>query len=169
MSAVYDVYIREHKEYVVKAFHWLKENVPHVVGDMTTFEEGEYSHDESKYSPEEYDAYDAYFYGNNRSFKVVDDFRRAWLHHIHNNTHHWQHWVLINDDPKEGTVALAMPHINVVEMISDWWAFSHKSGNLYEIFDWYEKHKSYMILHDSTRREVEHILDEIKKVLDSNN
>ncbi|MFR1480703.1 MAG: DUF5662 family protein [Hydrogeniiclostridium mannosilyticum] len=30
---------------------------------------------------------------------VVQAFQRAWLLHIHRNPHHWQHWVLINDDP----------------------------------------------------------------------
>ena len=59
-----------------------------------------------------------------------------------------------------------MPKKYVVEMISDWWAFSHKSGNLYEIFDWYKSHKKNMILHENTKKLVEEILDKIKTELD---
>lgn len=121
------------------------------------------SHDLSKYTAEEYESYDKYFYGT-QTEKVKTEFNYAWLHHIHNNPHHWQHWVLINDD--DGTHALEMPKEYVIEMISDWWAFSHKSGNLYEIFDWYKSHTKKMILHEKTKKLVEDILDKIKAELD---
>ena len=96
--------------------------------------------------------------------KVKIDFDYAWLHHIHQNPHHWQHWVLVNDD--EGSYALEMPKEFVYEMICDWWSFSHKTGNLYEIFDWYKAHSKKMILHENTRKLVEEILDKIKSELD---
>lgn len=164
MSVQYDNYLREHKNNVAKAYGWLEENLPSVIGPTTGFGPC-ISHDHSKNDVEEYDAYDAYFYGGNRSYEVVNNFRRAWLHHIHANPHHWQYWVLINDD--EGTMALEMDYPEVIEMICDWWSFSHKTGNLYEIFDWYEKHKPTMILHDNTKRLVESILNLIKDKLDS--
>lgn len=167
MSTKYDAYLHEHINYVGVAFDWLKEHIPAVVKNVS--EHGpHFAHDNSKYTSKEYDAYDAYFYGGNKSDKVENDFKYAWLHHIHNNPHHWQHWVLINDEPNEGTIALEMPYEYVVEMICDWWAFSHKSGNLYEIFDWYEKHKTNMILHAKTRENVEDILAMIKEALDGN-
>ena len=59
-----------------------------------------------------------------------------------------------------------MPENYVIEMICDWWSFSFKTGNLYEIFDWYEKHKG-MVLHEKTRKLVEDTLNKIKKVLDA--
>jgi hypothetical protein len=121
------------------------------------------AHDLSKYTEEEYDPYDNYFYGN-KTEKVKREFDYAWLNHIHQNPHHWQYWVLINDE--DGTKALEMPENYVVEMVSDWWAFSHKSGNLYEIFDWYKKNKKRQILHENTRKLVEEILDKIKEGLD---
>lgn len=40
------------------------------------------------------------------SYEVVENFNRAWLLHIHRNPHHWQHWVLINDDPELGETVL---------------------------------------------------------------
>ena len=122
-------------------------------------------HDASKSDPEEYDAYDNYFYGN-KSYENTQKFNLAWLHHIHVNPHHWQHWVLINDDPKEGTICLDMPYNYIIEMICDWWSFSFKTGNLSEIFSWYESHKAHIKLSDNTRKIVEDILSKIKEKIE---
>ena len=169
MSYLYNAYLDEHVSNVTKGFNWLHEHIPDIIYDEYTGSVLCNCHDNSKYSSIEYDAYDEYFYGNNRSSKVVNDFNRAWLHHIHDNPHHWQHWVLVNDDPKKGSIALEMDRKYVIEMICDWWSFSWKTGNLYEIFDWYEKHKDYMILHKNTRKLVEDILNKIREKLDSEN
>lgn len=83
--------------------------------------------------------------------------------HIHRNPHHWQHWVLIHDD--EPAEYLDMPYEYIIEMICDWWSFSHKVGKLTEIFDWYKKHKD-MQLSDKTRKTVEDILDKIKNKIE---
>ena len=159
MSVEYNTYIIEHVDNVKKAYKWLKDH--NIILEDYSFIIG--LHDLSKFSDEEYNAYDNYFYGR-KTEKVKKEFNYAWLQHIHSNPHHWQHWVLINDE--DGTHALEMPKEYVVEMISDWWAFSHKSGNLYEIFDWYNNHKKNMILHENTRKLVEDILNKIKKELD---
>lgn len=165
MSVQYDNYLTEHKENVAKGFRWLQENIPEVIEDGFEWQIC-FNHDASKTDPEEYDAYDAYFYGNNRSYSVVQNFNKAWLRHIHNNPHHWQHWILINDEPKEGMVVIDMPYIYVVEMICDWWSFSWKKGDLNEIFGWYEDRKDYMKLSANTRRSVEYILGKMKDKLE---
>ena len=165
MSVQYDNYLTEHKENVAKGFRWLQENIPEVIEDGFEWQIC-FNHEASKTDPEEYGAYDAYFYGNNRSYSVVQNFNKAWLRHIHNNPHHWQHWILINDEPKEGMVVIDMPYIYVVEMICDWWAFSWKKGNLNEIFGWYEDRKDYMKLSANTRRSVEYILGKMKDKLE---
>ena len=165
MSSQYDNYLTEHKENVAKGFRWLQENIPEVIEDGFEWQIC-FNHDVSKIDPEEYDAYDAYFYGNNRSYSVVQNFNKAWLRHIHNNPHHWQHWILINDEPKEGMVVIDMPYIYVVEMICDWWSFSWKKGDLNEIFGWYEDRKDYMKLSANTRRSVEYILGKMKDKLE---
>ena len=165
MSVQYDNYLTEHKENVAKGFRWLQENIPEVIEDGFEWQIC-FNHDASKTDPEEYDAYDAYFYGNNRSYSVVQNFKKAWLRHIHNNPHHWQHWILINDEPKEGTVVIDMPYIYVVEMICDWWSFSWTKGDLNEIFGWYEDRKDYMKLSANTLRSVEYILGKMKDKLE---
>lgn len=167
MSVSYDLYLREHKDNVRKGFEWIRDNTPEVLKTGESYEHTIcWAHDESKSQPDEYNAYDKYFYGGNRSYAVVREFREAWLKHIHRNPHHWQHWVLINDEPGEGMIILDMPHVYIVEMICDWWAFSWQKDNLYEIFDWYEKHSEHMKLSDKTRKTVEDILSKIRSRLE---
>lgn len=172
MSKQYDEYLREHIGAVWKAAEWMSANLDAII-DLSDFEAGMFAyntsvHDRSKFDGEEYDAYDAYFYGE----KDVEAFNRAWLHHIHSNPHHWQHWLLVNDDGKYRdpgkVVPLEMPKIFVLEMIADWWSFSWRSGNLREIFEWYDKNKDNIILHPNTRRYVEDVLAEIREGLKTN-
>ena len=168
MSYAYDQYLAEHIGNVNKGLHWMLDNLG-LKEEKTALEEAmvSFNHDESKYSVEEYDAYDKYFYGGNRSYKVVQDFNYAWLHHIHNNPHHWQYWVLLEDDPENGMPykALEIPVPVIFEMIADWWSFSWKSGNLFEIFSWYADHRSKQIMNPKSREIVEYILERIWKVL----
>lgn len=162
MSYLYDEYLYDHTAGVSNAISWMVEHK--IIPDDVDISLVKY-HDQTKYSEAEYKPYDDYFYGN-KSAKVVEAFNYAWLHHIHYNPHHWQYWVLQHDDEPEE--ALEMPERYVYEMIADWWSFSLKSGNLQEIFDWYEKHKG-MKLHEKTRKLVEDTLQKIKNTLDEEN
>lgn len=167
MSYQYDQYLIKHKENVKNGFDWIRNNLPDMIKDIPNLEwQCCFAHDQSKSESDEYEAYDAYFYGNNKSYQVVQDYRKAWLLHLHRNPHHWQHWVLINDDPKEGEILIEMPINYIWEMICDWWAFSWAKGNLHEIFKWYDEHKKYMKLHTNTRKKVEDILGRVKEKLD---
>lgn len=162
MSWQYDNYLKNHIRNVGSAYQWLYDNLPVVIPEEMGI--CIQWHDQSKYDKEEYEAYDAFFYGRNKSYEVVNNFNYAWLHHIHHNPHHWQHWVLKLDDG--GDVALEMPKKYIIEMICDWWSFSFAKGDLYEIFSWYEAHKPTMKLHKNTMNMVEYILDMIHKKLD---
>lgn len=163
MSAQYDLYLQRHKENVRKGYEWLSTNLPQLFEDKPDSSwQINFEHDHSKTNPDEYDAYDAYFYGNNRSHAVMEAFNRAWLLHIHRNPHHWQHWVLINDEEDEGKVLVEMPYNYIIEMICDWWSFSWQKGDLSEIFSWYEAHSAHMQLAPHTRKTVEDILWEMR-------
>lgn len=170
MSKEYDLYLKEHTCNVGKGYLWMLDNLPDVVNSdlITPVEEDRilYYHDNSKQDRAEYNPYDAYFYGNNRSASVVTDYERAWLAHIHKNSHHWQHYILHCDDPAEGVKVLDMPYDCIIEMICDWWSFSWKTNDLTNIFVWYEGHKEYIMLSDNTRRTVEDILGRMKEVLE---
>jgi hypothetical protein len=162
MSKEYNQYLQEHRANVAAAFYWMQQNMPGIlIGNYDYEQQITAAHDLSKFGPEEYSAYDAYFYGSDESYAVKEIFNYAWLHHIHNNPHHWQHWILDNDDPNEGEVLMDIPYNYVIEMICDWWSFCFKQGNLYGIYDWYNAHKSYMKLSNSTRTTVSDILSRI--------
>lgn len=178
----YEAYLTQHIGNIQKGYEWFKQNLPHVLDEHNFVEETAYygeleeilaQHDRSKYTriPEathyyelscEYDAYADYFYGE-KTPEVKESFDRAWLAHIHANPHHWQHWVLVNDD--DGTRALDMPYVFIIEMILDHWTFSWKEGNLMEIFKWYDDHREKMILSDKTRKIYEDILSQMKVLL----
>ena len=92
MSIDYDRYLQQHISSVEKGFYWLQENIEDLFIDPeleTKARKIILNHDKSKTEPDEYEPYDAYFYGGNRSYKVVEDFRKAWLIHIHRNPHHF--------------------------------------------------------------------------------
>lgn len=163
MSQQYDEYLQQHKENVGKGLDWIREYLPGWLTDGIDWDwQIKMQHDQSKSSPEEYQAYDDYFYGGNRSYSVVEAFRYAWLHHIHNNPHHWQYWILVNDDPDERTIYMTMPYNYIVEMICDWWSFCWNTGDLTGIFDWYSQHETYIKFDPITGVVVSSMLNELK-------
>lgn len=123
-------------------------------------------HDWSKFLPCEWLPYARFFYGNYPSRddvhgdarnmvprvkeEVKADFRAAWLHHQHANPHHWQHWVLREDDGD--TKVLPIPDRFRREMLADWrgaglaLGFSDTAG-------WYRRQSQ--ILHPETRAWIE--------------
>ena len=169
MSIEYDLYLEQHRKAVRDGLRWISEKLPKLLinNDIWRYEWQIASvHDRSKESKEEYAPYDAYFYSGEITSEVKKRFDYAWLHHIHSNKHHWQYWVLINDDPNEGEIVMDMPKDYIIEMICDWWSFSWQCGDLYEMLKWYDDRKNYIKLSEKTRKHVEHILSEIKRKLD---
>ena len=161
MSKEYDEYLERHISDVNLAARWMVNHMNMRLTDdeMDTLMRNIENHDRSKYDECEYRAYDDYFYGE----RDIEAFNLAWLHHIHNNPHHWQHWLLMNDDGKYRlpgkVIALRMPTVYLVEMLADWWSFSWSSGRLTDVFDWYDEHKDMIVLHRDTRVELEDMLE----------
>lgn len=180
MSKEYDDYLTAHIAAVAHAAVWMTKNLESVralpAEIIRTFRYNTLNHDASKWDDTEYRPYDAYFYGDEE--KDESAFNLAWLHHIHNNPHHWQHWLLVNDDgaycvpdeylfDAEKIVVLEMPTQYALEMVADWWSFSWRSRNLMSVFGWYDAHKDCVVLHPKTRAYVESTLDEIRLGLES--
>lgn len=172
MSEKYDNYLKEHIGNVKKGYEWMKKHLPKEIFDGVV-ENDEWNlglHDLPKYGKDEYEAYDNYFYGGDKeNERVKEAFNKAWLHHVHNNPHHWQYWVLIEDDLSAmsgGYTCIEMPKHYVIEMVCDWWAFSWASKNLYEVFGWYRSHFAKIKLHENSQLYLENVLSELKKALD---
>lgn len=155
-GAQYRQYLEQHIDNVSKAWReCLKPNITnqYIIPDM------EYIiriHDRSKYNGDEFEAYAQYFYGKTPpSEKTIKKFNTAWLLHQNKNPHHWQHWVLINDD---GTIeAQDMPLIYVLEMLCDWHSFRYVDNSI-STQQWYEQHRDKMILSPNTIKLIEQYL-----------
>ena len=167
---LYDKYLEEHISNVKRGFNWLYENLPELFEGYDADYLGALiaRHDDSKYDVDEYYPYCEYFYGNNPDTKeTLENYDYAWLHHHHNNPHHWQHWVLKEDSGK--VKILEIPYEYIIEMICDWWAFSWKENNLYELFTWYENNTEKYLFHEKSKEQIEHILKILKCKLDELN
>lgn len=168
MSEAYNRYLDHHRQLVYEGFNWIRSNAPQLLKDTNVYNIDNQigNHDQSKVMTDEYLAYDTYFYGGNRSAKVVHNFELAFLKHLHRNPHHWQYWVLMDDGKAEHTEKVfEMPYEYVLEMICDWWSFSWVKGDPFTIFTWYDKHKDGMKLHPKTRKTVEDVLETLKQVM----
>jgi hypothetical protein len=115
-------------------------------------------HDISKFLPDEFIPYARFFYGEYEGLKkevVKEDFDRAWLKHLHRNKHHWQRWLLINDNgiviqyPEKTFKQVEpqnIPPRYLSEMIADWRGAGRAYGNP-DTKRWYLKNRNNIILH----------------------
>lgn len=164
MSVQYDERLKVHNTNVRKAYFWFKRSLPEILIDIPGVDYSWYIdfHDDSKTIPDEYNAYDEYLFGE-QTKETEARYLRAKLDHRHRNPHHWEYWVLYTSD--KPPVALDMEYPYIIEMICDWWSFSWAEGDLFAIFDWYEKHRKNIRLSKKTRATVEDILDKLEAKL----
>lgn len=114
-------------------------------------------HDWSKLTPAEWFPYVRSFYGPQpRTDAVKDAFDAAWLHHQHRNPHHWQHWLLQEDDG--ALKLLEMPEHFVREMVADWMGAGRAITGKWEARSWYEKNCHKIKLHPATQELTERLL-----------
>jgi len=128
-------------------------------------------HDMSKFRPSEFIPYARYFNGDYPTYESIPkflpmsykniltkerveiEFNYAWLQHIHRNKHHWQYWVLREDDGK--VIAMKIPGKYIDEMISDWNGAGKAITGKDNTLEWYRENKDNMILHGKTRHQIE--------------
>jgi len=108
------------------------------------------THDFSKLLPSEFFPYSIYFYGNGKNDKEFDN---AWLLHQKRNPHHWQYWLLYEDEGALKT--LDMPLEYRKEMLCDWRGAGKAITGKDNTEKWYEINKNKMLLHRDTRNWVE--------------
>jgi hypothetical protein len=140
-------------------------------------------HDNSKFRPSEWFAYVEFFYGGpkrlwaevtgyekthyfdsarrNSKEGVKEAFDYAWLHHQKRNKHHWQYWVLTNDE--EGQRALFMPDRYRREMLADWKGAGRAINGVEDALGWYGKNRDKMTLHPETRAWIEQELSYLRE------
>ncbi len=107
-------------------------------------------HDQSKFSPQEFPHYAKHFFGGGDK----DNFNYAWLHHIHNNPHHWQHYLIGGMN----TSILEMPKKYALEMVADWMGASMAYTESWDMSDWLNSNRKKIILHPNTARYINDVL-----------
>jgi hypothetical protein len=126
------------------------------------------THDLSKLLPDEFFPYANFFYNKNPRdktgyYKPTDTgdkaFDFAWLLHQKRNRHHWQWWILPEDNG--GVKVLKMEEPFLTEMICDWIGagkaqghFSPKDNPMLETLTWWKANNHKMQLHEETRKEI---------------
>ncbi len=134
-------------------------------------------HDLSKFRPSEFIPYARFFYDTDGSKKTVREksgyykptdtgnaaFDYAWLLHQKRNKHHWQWWILPEDEG--GVKLIEMPCIYIREMICDWLGAGRAQGaeDWRNPRRWYEINKGKMQLHPHTRFILESSLRSAKR------
>ena len=114
-------------------------------------------HDNSKFLPDEFMPYAIYFNAE-KTAQILAKFNVAWLLHQKRNPHHWQYWILQNDDGNQ--YVLDMPIVYINEMIADWRGAGKAQGYGNNTIEWYKKNRRKIILSDTTRHIVEFKLKE---------
>jgi hypothetical protein len=114
-------------------------------------------HDWSKFLPSEWIPYSQYFYGKpygeQKTQQEEDAFDRAWLYHQNRSPHHWQYWVLIQDEGN--TIVMPMPDRYRREMLADWRGAGRAMNGKDDTKSWYLKNRNRINLHPETRHWIE--------------
>ncbi len=125
-------------------------------------------HDLSKFTPVEFLNYARFKYG----VKSIDEWVKAWLHHLQHNSHHPEHWILswlgdpdyyreIGQDIARFVVCLPMPELDVREMVADWIASSKQFTGSYNIDNWLNGNGPDMHFHQETIVILDQVMHEI--------
>lgn len=120
------------------------------------------THDSSKYSSKEFDAYRLHWYPLKDEVQDEKTYDLAVLHHHHNNGHHPQFWIIVRDSRK--VEPQDMPLEYVLEMLCDWHSFTLKDPES-TAYRWYQENKDKMVFSDSTREKVEKFIGYLKEPL----
>lgn len=95
------------------------------------------THDASKMSVAEFPYYARQFHGDKGD---PDGFAAAFLHHVHSNDHHWQHFVMPDGFTPRGSAVeagcLRMPKPALREMVADWQGASRAYTGSWDMEGW---------------------------------
>jgi len=126
-------------------------------------------HDQSKYSPEEMMPYARHYFGDDEN-APVGEYERAWLHHIHWNPHHWEHWIypmgpwvvgkngLMRPAP---SAIFEMPDNYALEMVADWAGASATYLDTFDMSAWLTKNIPKIFIHPETAKYLRDVLREL--------
>jgi len=127
-------------------------------------------HDLSKFRPSEFIPYAKFFYEPNGDkkqrrnstgyYKATDtgdiDFDMAWFYHQSRNKHHWQHWIIPENDGK--FKCIKVPEKYLKERVADWRGAAQAQGFSRDVCEWYKVNNDKMIVNESDREYLEKLI-----------
>lgn len=150
IAKIYIETLEDHIKYVQEAGQKIGVNIPQLR-----------KHDDSKWFEAEFSGYAMHFQGGG----VPDEFSKAWLHHIHYNPHHWQHWIFPDGyTPKDSKVengVVEMPYHYTLEMVADWMGAEMAYNGTWDMSNWLIKNLSKIKVHSRTDEAMRGILDNL--------
>ena len=127
-------------------------------------------HDLSKYSPTEFFESVKYYNGKRSPLHVCREdkgYSLSWLHHKGRNKHHFEYWLDYGINPEEGIKGMKMPVKYVVEMFIDRMSasmnYQKEKYTDKSPLEYYDKRKEYYLLHETTRKQLEFLLNKLAK------
>jgi len=128
-------------------------------------------HDQSKFTDIEFVPYAEYFYNKDGTRAIIknknrtDSYTRAWLHHLHNNMHHWQYWIFPDNWEPDGADiikgVMRMPDNYALEMIADWMGASKAYTDSWDMTKWLKEHIPHIVVHPKTSK---YLKSELSKI-----
>ncbi|MCP4990916.1 MAG: hypothetical protein GY928_34195 [Colwellia sp.] len=116
-------------------------------------------HDWSKFTPSELQHYQRQFFGDKGD---PIGYNKAWHHHIVNNPHHWNHWLVSGDywNESRGAIngAIEMPETYVREMVADWMGAGRAYKGIWDMSKWLSENLHKVTLHPKSQRYLEGVL-----------
>ncbi len=154
----YRNYIDEHRLNIKKAFDLYKDDISEYFDcNMEDLLNRVIYHDMIKYSSEEFESYRQFFYPKDSETPDKNKMNYGWLHHIHSSTHHWNYWIIIDED---GETILDMPNIDIAEMLLDWISMGIKFNSSAK--NWYLEHYDKIKLSPITREKIDYFMDKFE-------
>lgn len=111
-------------------------------------------HDFSKFRPREFVPYAVYYQGDRSKWKDGEkelyelNYQRAWLSHLHANDHHWQHYILRNDEDRVQILPMSWPAVR--EMVADWMGAGRTYQGTYDMTPWLKSSLGKTVMHPVT-------------------
>lgn len=163
----YYTYIKNHIEKVKEAFYKYKDELFKILKmsnlEMIYTTENIMHHDESKLEYIEFSGYINYWYPDKDNIESEESkymkYMKAWNHHIHNNPHHPEYWIVFDDDKR---IVLDMDAVYILEMLCDWESFRKEDGTGGAYDYYYKVDRKEGLLSDNTRKLVEACLEVMK-------
>lgn len=157
----YIKYIEKHQENIKNAFEEMvmcpdMSFIPWEFYHVDLYEQI-LKHDNSKYKPEEFDAYRKNFYPVNEEEKELnkDDFEKAWKHHWESNRHHWE--CREYDNCEDGKLSRQQT-LDCLENVLDWMAMGYQFND--RPYQFYEKNKDKIKLPQAEKDFIEKVIYE---------